>query len=51
MDMAVMREIIEKFDSNEKIEISDEFDFFKCFSEYIDKGKLTKTPNTINIIT
>lgn len=38
---------IEKFDSNEKIEISDEFDFFKCFSEYIDKGKLTKTPNTI----
>ena len=38
---------IEKFDSNEKIEISDEFEFFKCFSEYIDKGKLTKTPNTI----
>lgn len=23
------------------------FDFFKCFTEYIDKGKLTKTPNTI----
>ncbi len=38
---------IEKFDSNEKIETSDELDFFKCFSEYIDKGKLTKTPNTI----
>ncbi|RZJ44354.1 MAG: site-specific integrase, partial [Chryseobacterium sp.] len=38
---------IEKFDSNEKIETSNEFDFFKCFTEYIDKGKLTKTPNTI----
>ncbi|KQR95174.1 hypothetical protein ASG01_04800 [Chryseobacterium sp. Leaf180] len=38
---------IEKFDSIEKIEASDELDFFKCFSEYIDKGKLTKTPNTI----
>jgi len=38
---------IEKFDSNEKIETSDELDFFKCFTEYIDKGKLTKTPNTI----
>lgn len=38
---------IEKFDSNEKIETFDELDFFKCFSEYIDKGKLTKTSNTI----
>lgn len=38
---------IEKFDSNEKIETSNDFDFFKCFTEYIDKGKLTKTPNTI----
>ena len=25
----------------------DKFDFFSCFEEYIDKGKLTKTPNTI----
>ena len=23
------------------------FDFFKCFDEYIEKGKLTKTTNTI----
>lgn len=23
------------------------FDFFKCFDDYIEKGKLTKTPNTI----
>ena len=23
------------------------FDFFSCFDEYIDKGNLTKTPNTI----
>ncbi len=23
------------------------YDFFKCFTEYIDKGKQTKTPNTI----
>ncbi|MCT4139389.1 site-specific integrase [Elizabethkingia anophelis] len=38
---------IEKFDSNEKIETSNDFDFFKCFTEYINKGKLTKTPNTI----
>lgn len=38
---------IEKFDSNEKVETSSEFDFFKCFTEYIDKGKLIKTPNTI----
>ncbi len=38
---------IEKFDSEEEIPLSDEFDFFKCFNEYIDKGKLTKTPNTI----
>ena len=27
---------IEKFDSNEKVETSSEFDFFKCFIEYID---------------
>lgn len=38
---------IEKFDSSDKVEISSEFDFFKCFTEYIDKGKLIKTPNTI----
>ena len=39
--------LIEKFDSNEKVETSSEFDFFKCFTQYIDKGKLIKTPNTI----
>lgn len=38
---------IEKFDSQEEICMPDEFDFFKCFDEYITKGKLTKTPNTI----
>ncbi|WP_454059736.1 phage integrase SAM-like domain-containing protein [Elizabethkingia ursingii] len=38
---------IEKFDSNEKIDTSNDFNFFKCFTEYIDKGKLIKTPNTI----
>lgn len=41
---------IEKF--NELFEKKEElsrntFDFFKCFDEYINKGKLTKTPNTI----
>ena len=38
---------IEKFDSEEETTLSDEFDFFNCFNEYIEKGKLTKTPNTI----
>lgn len=37
---------IEKFDSKEDIIVGTEHDFFKCFDEYIDKGKLTKTPNT-----
>ena len=38
---------IEKFDSKEEIKPSVFYDFFKCFDEYIEKGKLTKTPNTI----
>jgi Site-specific recombinase XerD len=38
---------IERFDSNDEVIVSSEFDFFLCFKEYIDKGKLTKTPNTI----
>src|SRR5690606_38411001 len=36
----------ELFEKTEEI-IQNTFDFFKCFTEYIDKGKLTKTPNTI----
>lgn len=27
--------------------LQNSYDFFQCFTEYIDKGKLTKTPNTI----
>ena len=38
---------IEKFDSVEEVKTSFEHDFFSCFDEYIEKGKLTKTPNTI----
>lgn len=38
---------IEKFDSKEEIKPSVFYDFFECFDEYIEKGKLTKTPNTI----
>ena len=37
---------IEKFDSKEEIKPSVFYDFFECFDEYIEKGKLTKTPNT-----
>ncbi|TLX27422.1 site-specific integrase [Chryseobacterium indologenes] len=36
----------ELFDKTEDI-AQNNYDLFKCFSEYIDKGKLTKTPNTI----
>lgn len=36
----------ELFEKTEDI-AQNTYDFFKCFSEYIDKGKLTKTPNTI----
>lgn len=38
---------VEKFDSKEEIKSSAFYDFFKCFDEYIEKGKLTKTSNTI----
>ena len=41
---------VEKFNEifEKKEEPSDnKFDFFSCFKEYIEKGKLTKTPNTI----
>ena len=38
---------LEKFDSKEEVVISTEYDFFKCFDEYIEKGKFVKTPNTI----
>ena len=41
---------VEKFNEifEKKEEPSDnKFDFFSCFEEYIEKGKLTKTPNTI----
>ena len=41
---------VEKFNEIfEKKEDSadNKFDFFSCFEEYIEKGKLTKTPNTI----
>ncbi len=37
---------LEKFESKEAIVLL-EFDFFKCFDEYIDKGKLVKAYNTI----
>ena len=36
----------EIFENKEEI-IENKFDFFICFEEYIEKGKLTKTPNTI----
>lgn len=41
---------IEKFNEifEKKEDVKDNhFDFFSCFEEYIEKGKLTKTPNTI----
>ena len=38
---------IDKFDSNGEITITPELDFFKCFDDYIDKGKPIKTYNTI----
>ena len=37
---------LEKFESEKEIK-GGIYDFFKCFTEYIDKGKLIKTPNTI----
>ena len=36
----------EIFENKEEI-IENKFDFFICFEEYIEKGKLTKTPNII----
>ncbi len=36
----------ELFEKTEEI-TQNTFDFFQCFTEYIDKGKLIKTPNTI----
>lgn len=36
----------ELFEKTEEI-TQNTFDFFQCFNDYIDKGKLTKTPNTI----
>lgn len=36
----------ELFEKTEEI-TQNVFDFFQCFTEYIDKGKLIKTPNTI----
>lgn len=38
---------IEKFDSVEEVSLSEKLEFFECFDEYIAKGKLAKTPNTI----
>ncbi|MGB4448338.1 MAG: site-specific integrase [Cloacibacterium sp.] len=38
---------LEKYDYEEKVVITTEYEIFKCFEEYIEKGKLTKTPNTI----
>lgn len=35
----------ELYDKKEQL-IENKFDFFECFDEYIEKGKLTKTPNT-----
>lgn len=36
----------ELFDKKEE-EIENKIDFFKSFDEYIEKGKITKTPNTV----
>lgn len=38
---------LEKYESKEEITVSPELDFFKCFDDYIDKGKPMKTYNTI----
>lgn len=38
---------LEKYESKEEITVSPEIDFFKCFDDYIDKGKPIKTYNTI----
>ena len=38
---------LEKYESKEEISVSPELDFFKCFDDYIDKGKPIKTYNTI----
>ena len=38
---------LEKYESKEEISVSPELDFFKCFDDYIDKGKPMKTYNTI----
>lgn len=35
----------ELYDKKEQL-IENKFDFFECFGEYIEKGKLTKAPNT-----
>lgn len=37
---------LEKFETKEEINV-EAFDFFKCFDEYITRGKLTKAANTI----
>ena len=41
------RLFLEKYESKEEITVSPELDFFKCFDDYIDKGKPIKTYNTI----
>ena len=38
---------LEKYESKEEITVFPELDFFKCFDDYIDKGKPIKTYNTI----
>ena len=38
---------LEKYESKVEITVSPELDFFKCFDDYIDKGKPIKTYNTI----
>lgn len=38
---------LEKYESKEEITVAPELDFFKCFDDYIDKGKPIKTYNTI----
>lgn len=35
----------ELFEKRQEL-VENKFDFFQCFDEYIEKGKLTKTPNT-----
>ncbi len=38
---------LEKYDSKDEVAVTADLDFLKCFDDYIEKGKLVKTYNTI----